>query len=334
MHYLRFLLFPFSLLYGCVVVVRNFLYNIGVFKSYKIPGASITLGNLSTGGTGKSPHVNYLVELLSSAYSVSVLSRGYGRKTSGLFEVTKADSTKFGDEPSMYRARYPQLQIVVAEDRKLGVDHIRKTHKNSIILLDDAFQHRKVKSGLQLLITEYQRLFTSDFMLPTGNLREPRFGAKRANAIIVSKCPATISVEERNRIKSSLNHYCKSVYFSRFNYEELQEVESDTSLLLVTGIGNPAPLVEHLSRRHQVEHLRYRDHHPFTEQDLDAIHKKFGSFAAIKKLIVTTEKDYIRLQNMKGFEEHKDLWKVQRITVEFEEEKEFKSYIANYASQN
>lgn len=192
---IRWLLIPFSLIYGFIVFIRNKCYDWGIFKTVHIPIKSICVGNLSVGGTGKTPHVDYLIQhFLQSDTRIAVLSRGYGRQTNGVLIATESStSADLGDEPLQYKQRYgDQIDVVVAEKRVLGVQAIQeKLPKTELILLDDAFQHRAVQAGFSILITPFDDLFTNDFMLPTGNLREWKSGKKRANLIVVSKCPPT-----------------------------------------------------------------------------------------------------------------------------------------------
>ncbi|MCR9173287.1 MAG: tetraacyldisaccharide 4'-kinase [bacterium] len=340
---IRWALLPFALLYGAVVGIRNWLFNIGVKKSYPIPGKSITVGNLSVGGTGKSPFVAYLIEhFLREEIPVSTLSRGYGRKTKGLITADQhASAESIGDEPLQYYRRYAdKINVHVSEDRKLGVDHIRNTEDAStVVVLDDAFQHRKVKAGLNILITEFNRPYSSDFLLPVGRLRESKSGANRADVIIVSKCPNNITSQQQNELTNSLAKTDQPVFFSSIKYADLEQISGETpteikNVLLVTGIGNPEPLLKHLESHYNVIHLKFPDHHAFTRADIHKIHQKFNTFASRDKIIVTTEKDYMRLQQFDAVRDGSAPWFYQPISIAIKEETKLKNLLNKYVSKN
>ena len=302
MNLLRKILFPFAILYGFITSIRNFLYDKGILKSYSFDIPIITVGNLSVGGTGKTPQIEYLIRLLSSKYKIATLSRGYKRKSEGFI---LADSTStaeiLGDEPFQFYKKFQNIQVAVDADRKNGIEQLlSQPEKPEVILLDDAFQHRKVKAGFYILLTSYKDLYSDDIMLPTGNLRECRSGAKRADVIIVTKCPANLSLDEQNKIKSKLNlAFTQNLYFSFIDYEESIYSEDKTmkvddiknvDKLLLAGIAKPEPFFEYLQKENDVC-LRYPDHHHFTEKDLLEIKNKSQN-----KLIITTEKDFVRLK--------------------------------------
>ncbi|QLG44300.1 tetraacyldisaccharide 4'-kinase [Costertonia aggregata] len=297
---LRKILFPVSLVYMAVVYLRNYLYDIGLFKSksYQIP--ILCVGNLSTGGTGKTPMVEYLVSMLKDDFRVGVLSRGYRRKSKGFVLANKNSSVEdLGDEPYQIYSKYPMISLAVDANRQNGISHLKEIHEPDIIILDDAFQHRKVKPGFLILLTSYGDLYSSDWYLPTGNLRDSKKEAKRADVIIVTKCPKDLSETERERIIGQLGPIShQKVLFSYLNYHakviskdtvyELDDFK-DTNITLVTGIANPKPLLDYLKGKNiSFEHLAYKDHHFFTEKEL-------GLFNS-KKCILTTEKDYVRLK--------------------------------------
>ena len=322
--------------------MRNWCYDNGVFSSYKIPGKSIVIGNLSMGGTGKTPHVDLISNILiEQAKKVSILSRGYGRETKGVLEVQlSSKSAEVGDEPLLYKLKYKdKITVVVAEKRKLGVSLIQSEHpENEVIVLDDAFQHRAVNAELNILISDFSKPFYSDYVLPAGNLRESRRGKHRANAIIISKCPSNITEEIKNDIKSKINHPSAEIFFSKIEYGELKpfrrQIElSQKNILLVTGIGNPKPLVDFLEENHHVLHLRFKDHHRFTSKDIAEIHQKFDIFANDDKIIVTTEKDFMRLQDFKECNSNNYPWFYQPIITTIIEQQKFKTYINGYVSQ-
>lgn len=317
MKLLRILAWPFSLLYGLVVMLRNKLYDSGVFPSveFKKP-STISVGNLSAGGTGKTPHVEYIVKLLFPKYKIATLSRGYGRKSSG-FRIADRDASTadIGDEPKQFRNRFhSDVTVAVDASRVNGVRRlIEKTPGLDVVILDDAFQHRRIKPGLQIVLTDYARLYYEDHLLPTGYLREPRPGIRRADIIIVSKTPQFFSPLERKRIiKQIAPEAYQKVYFSTIIYgdfipfskaagETARAKESvfgnNYSVLLLTGIANSHSLEYFL--RDKVKELipaRFRDHHEFSATDLQQVCEKFKSIRNENKIILTTEKDAMRLQ--------------------------------------
>jgi tetraacyldisaccharide 4'-kinase len=350
----RILLFPFSFIYGGITAVRNFFYSKGIKKSYSIPGKSIVIGNLSMGGTGKSPHTLYLWNFLKQNHEVAILSRGYGRQTKGLIEVEQNHaSNEVGDEPLMFKKRVQNnTQVIVSESRKNGVDFIRSISQNSVILLDDAFQHRKVKAGFSILLTDYSNPFYSDFVVPVGTLREWKCGKNRADCIIVTKCPESLSESEKQFISRRLIVYpfggfvpnllreeerggLKHVFFSQIIYGDLisfgKAISERMNILLVTGIANPKPLENYLKRFYNVETMIFSDHHQFTDADLSKIHAKFDTFTPRNSIIVTTEKDFVRLETiLTDSDKQKYPWYYQSITVKLDREEDFKTLINNY----
>jgi tetraacyldisaccharide 4'-kinase len=298
---LRYLLFPFAILYGIITSTRNFLYDKGVLKShiYNIP--IIAVGNLSVGGTGKTPQIEYLIRLLSSNYKIATLSRGYKRKSEGfVLADANSDSEIIGDEPFQIYQKFPNIKVAVDVDRKNGIEQLLSLpDKPNVILLDDAFQHRKVKAGFYILLSAYDDLFCDDFMLPTGSLRESRTGATRADVIIITKCPKDLSEIAQQNIKNKIG-LNKPVFFSFINYDDkvYNETESESvdeinnvDKLLLTGIAKPEPFFGYLQAEKNAK-MVYADHHHFTENDIKEIKNK-----ANNKLIITTEKDYVRLKN-------------------------------------
>jgi len=303
---LRKVLFPFAILYGFITSLRNYLYDKGILKSYSFGIPIIAVGNLSVGGTGKTPQIEYLIRLLSPKYKVATLSRGYKRKSEG-FILADADVTAeiVGDEPFQYYKKFPNIQVSVDADRKNGIEQLLNQEKKpDIILLDDAYQHRKVKAGFYILLTSYGDLFSDDFMLPTGNLRESRNGAIRANVIIVTKCPSDITVPEQETISQKLVDFVPQenssvkVFFSTVSYDDkvyndlgslsVIKVKS-TPKLLLAGIAKPKPFFDYLkSDIDQI--LSFSDHHHFSESEISSIKNK-----ANNKIIITTEKDFVRL---------------------------------------
>lgn len=300
---LRKLLFPFAILYGLVTGIRNFLYEAGIFKSATFNLPVIAVGNLSVGGTGKSPQIEYLVRLLSDRYHVAILSRGYKRKSEG-FVLADAQSTAetLGDEPFQFYRKFPNTMVAVDADRRNGIAKLlSQTRKPEVILLDDAFQHRKVKAGLYILLTAYGDLYSDDFMLPTGNLRETRNGANRAQIVIVTKCPKNLSDSKQRSIAEKLGlRQGQELYFTFIDYDdkvyshsEMLEVSAlrGTSKILLAGIAKPEPFFDYLKGSEDTI-LEFPDHHHFSDSDIKNIRQ-----ASNGRKIITTEKDFGRLNN-------------------------------------
>ena len=303
MNILRKLLFPFSIIYWFITSIRNFLYNQNIFKSYSFSIPIIAVGNLNVGGTGKTPQIEYLIRLLSNDYKVATLSRGYKRKSKGFILANSSSNSQIlGDEPFQFYKKFPNIQVAVDADRKNGIEQLlSQSIKPDVILLDDAFQHRKVKAGFYILLTSYNDLFVDDWILPVGNLRESRLGVKRANSIIVTKCPKDISIENQEVIRRKLNlQNHQTLFFSNIEYDDfvysntkkltLEEVRVENKILL-TGIAKPASFFAYLQSEKD-ECLEFPDHHDFSEKDINNIKNKSKN-----KIIITTEKDFVRLNN-------------------------------------
>lgn len=299
MIFFRKILFPFAILYGWIMQFRNFLFNKGMLRSYSFDIPVIAVGNLSVGGTGKTPQIEYLLQLLSGNYRVAALSRGYKRKSKGfLLADEHATATMLGDEPYQFYLKFPKVQVAVDADRKNGIEQfLHQDIKPEIIVLDDAFQHRRVKAGFYILLTTFDELYVDDWMLPTGNLREGVSGAKRADIIIVTKCPPMITETEMTAVKRKLK-IDKPIFFSTVVYDdtaysqdsviEVEKVKS-MSKLLIAGIAKPSGFLNYL-KNDTDEIMVFPDHHLFERGDLERIRKSAGN-----KLIITTEKDYVRL---------------------------------------
>lgn len=298
---LRYLLFPFAIVYGWITSIRNFLYDKGVLKSYSFDIPVIAVGNLSVGGTGKTPQIEYLIRLLSPNYKIATLSRGYKRKSDGyVLADASATAESLGDEPFQMHQKFPDIKVAVDADRKNGIENLLKLEeKPDVILLDDAFQHRKVKAGFYILLSAYDDLFFNDFMLPTGNLRESRSGAKRANVIIITKCPKSLSIEEQESIKSKIK-LDVPIFFSFIDYdtrvynknEEINVSEIiEKDKVIIAGIAKPEPFIDFIKKENDVIMI-YPDHHHFVNNEINSI--KENSFG---KIIITTEKDYVRLNS-------------------------------------
>ena len=307
MKFLRFLLFPFAIIYDVVTSIRNFFFEVGFFKqtSFKIP--IIVVGNLSVGGTGKTPQIEYLIRLLKDGFKTAVLSRGYKRKTEGFVLLNSTHSAEdVGDEPLQYYKKFNTIDVAVDANRVAGITKLITDNAPEVILLDDAYQHRKVKGSFYILLTKYDDLFTDDFLLPTGNLRESRSGAKRADVILVTKCPVNLTESSKNSIKEKLKKFHKKVFFTTISYDDqtagsesiLVNDLKDYDVLLITGIANPTPLLSFLTEKNvNFKHLKFPDHHHFTDNEIEIIKKEYTNLKSSKKLILTTEKDYVRLEN-------------------------------------
>lgn len=308
MKIIRFLLFPITILYDLITTIRNFFFDKGLLKSTKFNIPVIAVGNLSVGGTGKTPQIEYLIRLLlKDDYKIAVLSRGYKRKTTG-FQILHSKHTAIdvGDEPLQFFKKFSNITVAVDADRTNGINQLLKSNTPpDVILLDDAFQHRKVNANLYILLTQYNSLYINDFILPTGNLRESKRGAKRAAIIVVTKCPEYLSTSEQQNIINKLNpNKNQQVFFSTISYDEqLRGIEQktineikDKEIILVTGIANPNPLLDYLSHHKiQYKHLSFPDHHNFTEKDIESIKQAMQFGSSQEKVVLTTEKDAMRL---------------------------------------
>jgi len=303
----RILLLPFALLYAMIIAIRNWMYDKNVLKSASFSFPLICVGNLAVGGTGKSPMVEYLICLLKEYYKVATLSRGYKRKTKGYALANRSSTAlEIGDEPMQFYLKFPDIPIAVGEERLVAIPQLLHDKPGTdVIILDDAFQHRSVKAGLNILLTECKNLFTRDFYLPTGDLRDLKSQYKRADIIVVTKCDPAISLNEKEKITAEMRLLPKqSIYFAAFKYGEIYhilnktrfELKEDTQVLLVTGIANPEPLKEWIEANSYSYHLlQYADHHIFNIDDLKEIRKKFATINTNNKIVLTTEKDAVRL---------------------------------------
>jgi len=304
----RIILFPFALLYWLIIAIRNFLYNTKIFKSSSFGLPLICVGNLSVGGTGKSPMVEYLVNLLKDQFKIATLSRGYKRKTKGYTLANpKTTALEIGDEPMLFHIKFPEVPVAVGEERLDAIPQLLHDRPDTnAVILDDAFQHRAVRAGLNILLTDYSNLFTRDFYLPTGDLRDQKSSYKRAQVIVVTKCIPDLSEEEGKKITKEINPKDgQSVFFTSIAYGEIYHIHhskqvyhltEETEVLLVTGIANPKPLMTMLEDNcNSYSMLQYRDHHIFTIDDLREIKKRLNQMDSTDKIILTTEKDAVRL---------------------------------------
>ena len=303
----RILLFPFSIIYGTVIYIRNFLFNKKILKSVKFNLPIICVGNLSVGGTGKSPMVEYLIGLLKDQYQVATLSRGYKRKTKG-YAMADENTTalQIGDEPMQFHVKFPDVAVAVGEERIVAVPQILHDRPGiQVIILDDAFQHRSIEAGLNILLTDYSNLFTRDLFMPTGDLRDQRSSYKRAQVIVVTKCPAGLEESEKKKILGEIKPQPgQEVFFTYIDYgtpyhiisHEKKEIKNSDEVLLICGIANPKPLQEYiLHNSHLYEEHLYNDHHIFSIDDLHDIRKWLDKLDPQNRMMITTEKDAVRL---------------------------------------
>lgn len=331
MYLLRIITLPFVPIYYLITKFRNRLYDLGIKKSTSFNLPIICVGNLSVGGTGKTPMIEYLIRLLSTNYKVATLSRGYKRKTKGFLVANRNSNVQMlGDEPYQFYNKFGEnVFVAVDEDRVHGLNQLlTQIEKPEIVLLDDAFQHRKIKAGLNILLTTYCNLYVNDYVLPTGNLREPRTGADRADLIVVTKCPKDLGNDEKIQIVKRINpKESQHVFFSHIKYADVvKSLGNDLPLAeinnftLVTAIANAKPLVEFLkSRSLNFEHLNYKDHHGFTDEEVKMLKEK--------QLILTTEKDFVKLKQFNYL-----LGKLYYLPIEMELEynAEFNKQILNF----
>ncbi|WP_299396075.1 tetraacyldisaccharide 4'-kinase [uncultured Gelidibacter sp.] len=301
MKLLRYLLFPIVPIYYMVTWLRNTLYDLGLKKSTAYNFPVICVGNLSVGGTGKTPMIEYLIRLLKSENRIATLSRGYKRQTKGFIVADEtATAASIGDEPFQFHQKFDDVIVSVDADRVHGISQlVSLPNPPEIILLDDAFQHRRVTAGLNIMLTAYDDLYIDDILLPTGNLREPRQGAKRADIIVVTKCPADLSPQKKEKIVNRIQPVAhQEVFFGSIAYSKdivngkgvvaLESIKN-RPFTLVTGIANPKPLVAYLKAQGlKFEHLQFKDHHDFTPSEITNL--------KTKGIIITTEKDMVRLQ--------------------------------------
>lgn len=335
---LRSVLFPFSWLYGLISFIRNKFYDWDILKSQSFAIPVICVGNITVGGTGKTPHVEYLIRTYAQNYKMAVLSRGYGRKTKGFRYVETLDSAEIvGDEPLQMKQKFPDITFAVDEKRVHGIELLQKQGYN-LILLDDAFQHRAVLPTKSVVLLDYHRLPEKDTYLPSGNLREGRRALKRGDIVLVTKCPTSLLKEEKSQIIKR-NKIVSPYFFTHFEYGVIQNYDGSDALikwnnlqvLLVTGIANPTPLVAYLQKQGaKVQHMLYADHYDFGERDLNEILQEFGEIDVKNKIIVTTEKDKVKLLPLLSDESVTNFHYIP-IKIAFEnreEEIEFHKYLA------
>ncbi len=305
---MRFLLLPFAFLYSFIVTIRNLGYTTGVLKSHAFDFPVIVVGNLRVGGTGKTPTIEYLIRLLHNHYKIAVLSRGYGRKTKGFILANEhSDAKSIGDEPRQIKQKFQAINVAVDANRVSGIQKLRTLIPSlDVVLLDDAMQHRKVRAGLNIMLTAHDRFYKDDFILPVGRLREPRASSDRAQIIVVTKCPSSMSKDEQRSIETRIapKPY-QTVCFAYEGYgnvssvfgEEQFDIEAlaGKRIVLVTGIANADKFKSFLTQKNEVvEHLDFGDHHWYSDKDIDHIVATSKRHHSSDTLVITTEKDVQR----------------------------------------
>ncbi len=348
----KILLFPFAIIYGIITSLRNLLYDWKFLKSKSVDVHTICVGNLAVGGTGKTPHVEYLINILQNDFKIAILSRGYKRKTSGFIQATNL-STAFdiGDEPLQYKTKNPQLEVCVDANRVNGIKKILEFPEPAkVVILDDAFQHRALNCELKIVISEYNNLYLNDCMMPAGYLRESKKGIERADIIIVSKTPdKTTAIEIRNVIKDLKPSAHQQLFFTWLKYGELKGFQNPTDtidtlndlfryrIVAFTGIGNPQPMITYLKEyASDVKHIQFPDHHSFTIQDIADVRAQLDAIEGGNKIVVTTEKDAMRLRgtDLQDIANTLPLY-VLPIEVDFKDKtQEFNDTIINYVRTN
>ena len=303
MSLLRKLLFPLSLLFKFIQEVRNLLYDLNIIANTKFNIPTISVGNLSMGGTGKTPMVEYLLSNLLIKYKIGILSRGYKRKSNGFLKLNEySDISVVGDEPFIIQKTFPDSNVYVCEDRVTGIKNILKNDELDFIILDDAFQHRKLKTTLNIMLSSFSKPFYNDYIFPVGDLRESRLSYKRANIIIITKCPANLNQNEMNDIKLKINPLeDQKIFFTTISYKDILfgnkslNINSiiNKEILLVTGIAETDSIIRYLnSRSIKFKHLEYSDHHHYSNNDINNILK-----LSRNSLVLTTKKDYYKLKD-------------------------------------
>ena len=352
---IKFLLFPFSILFGIITGIRNCLYDLCLLKSEEFDVPIISVGNITVGGTGKTPHVEYLASLLKDKFEVATLSRGYKRKSKGFIEVQiDSKATAVGDEPLQIKTKFPEVAVTVCKNRVTGVEKILDSQNiktPDVIVLDDAFQHRRISPGMNILLIDYNRQLKDDFLLPAGRLRESSNQMKRANVIIFTKCFGEITpIMRRIMQKEVCLKPHQELYFTTLDYDRITPVFSGNELhdeffggknfavLAVAGIASPVLLYKYIEKfASQMETLEFSDHHNYSEKDICKIFSKFEKINSEKKIIITTEKDTMRFKSLENLpEEFKKSLYYLPVKVKFlnDEGNLFNKKMINYVREN
>jgi len=349
-----FFLYPFSILYKLITDIRNFLFDKGILLSMEFSIPVICIGNITVGGTGKTPHAEHIIRLLKKEFKVAILSRGYKRKSSGFRVVTRSSKVgETGDEPLQICRKFPDVLVTVDRNRVNGIKNIMKDHpETDVIILDDGFQHRSVRPGLSIMLTDYNRLITRDYLMPYGRLRENRKNRKRADILIISKTPEEITKSTIKDITSEVKSSPgQKIYFTKICYDALSPVfDSEESnnfsgkdyrnygAVLITGIASPGMLSIHLKKQFkEIIHLDFPDHYYFDENDIQKVKEAFNNLKPKEKLIITTEKDAVRLRELSNIEDQlRSVFCYLPVRVSFvnDNETEFDNLIFEYVRKN
>ena len=352
---IKIILYPLSWLYGFVMSLRNGAYDLKILKSTEFDVPVISIGNITVGGTGKTPHVEYLVDLLNAKYEVATLSRGYKRRSKGFHYVeTNSTAVNVGDEPLQIKNKYPQITVSVCEKRVEGVEKlmdVSNEKKPDVVLLDDAFQHRRISPGVNILLIDYNRQIKEDQLLPLGRLRESVHQMRRANIIIITKCPDEVTPIMRRILGNNVGLLpYQKLYFTKLKYANLMPVfgakeldskyyeEKKYTILLVSGIASPKLMHKYLKQfSNKIELLTFPDHHNYTPQDIQTISNKFSALNVENKIIITTEKDSMRFKDFEDLpDEIKEVMYYLPVKVSFleKEKQSFNKKILNYVGEN
>ena len=351
----KLLLYPFALIYGFIVFIRNRMYDLKILKSKEFDIPVISVGNITVGGTGKTPHTEYLIRLLKEEFSVATLSRGYKRKTKGFRRVgINSTVSEAGDEPLQLKNKFPDITVSVCENRVKGVEKLKEEIAGNkppdVVLLDDAYQHRRITPGINILLIDYNRPIKKDMLLPAGRLREGKFQMRRANIIIFTKCPPEITPLMRRILQKDvrLKPY-QELFFTTLVYDNIQPVFAqedadeklnigEYSLLVVSGIASPQSMHKHLNViSNEIKTKIFPDHHYYSENDIDLIMNDFKKIKSEKKIIVTTEKDVLRFKDLPDLNDaFKNVLYYLPIRVNFldQEGKSFNKKMINYVGEN
>lgn len=349
---LKLFLYPLSLIYGFITAIRNKLYDFKILTSTEFEIPVISIGNLTVGGTGKTPHTEYLIKLLKQNYRVSTLSRGYKRKSQG-FRMVESGSTveEVGDEPLQMKLKYPGVTVSVCENRVKGVEELLERQPSpDVVVLDDAFQHRRISPGLNILLIDYNKPIKDDYMLPLGRLRESKVQAKRANIIIITKCPNEITPITRRILAKDVSLYpYQDLYFTTMVYGQLCPVFPEgrpmdlfndprhMAILVILGIAAPEYAINHLSKiSNEIDSMIFPDHHNYTDSDIENIQQRFNQLKNPRRIIVTTEKDTVRLRQLNLTKDFKSMLYYLPVQVKFldREGKQFDKKIMDYVGEN
>ncbi len=315
---IRLFTYPLSLIYGFIISIRNFLFDSNILHHHNYEVPVISVGNLTVGGTGKTPHAEYLINILRKEFKVAFISRGYKRKTKGFILATSQSTiNEIGDEPVQIKQKYPDVTVAVCKKRDIAIRNILKNKELNIdvIILDDAFQHRRVEPNINILLFDFTQPVYDDKLLPAGKLRESIKSSYRANFIIFTKCPGQLKPIDQRIIKNKLNiRPYQNLFFTSIVYGEITPAEKGRTLffddmlkytvMLVTGIANPSPLIEYLKDQvGEIIHKKFPDHYAFTEKDIDNLYNSYKEINNRRKLIITTEKDLVRIKSITNYPE-------------------------------